>query len=105
MPTKSSMIFIVSSMPNQTRKSGTSAEMGRKRSGSRSGLKKCLMAGNVPMTMPSGIETRAASPNPRLTRRKLPQALRTRASSKWSTGNAFRTSVGEGRMIVGTRFP
>ena len=57
------------------------------------------------MTMPSGMATAPARANPRVTRRKLPHALRTRASSKCRTGKARSTSVGEGRMMVGTMLP
>ena len=68
MPTKRNTIFCISSMPNQTMKSGTRAEMGRKRSGSSIGAKKCLTGGKVPIRRPSGIATAAASRKPMLTR-------------------------------------
>ena len=74
----------------------------RERSGSTSGARKCLTFGNVPMSRPRGMATAAESRNPIPTRYRLQPALRTSASSKWRTGKAPTTSVGEGRMIGGT---
>jgi hypothetical protein len=62
------MIFIVSSIPNQTRKRGTRAEMGRNRSGSTRGDRKCFTGGNVPMRRPRGMATTAESRKPMPTR-------------------------------------
>ena len=103
MPTKRNMIFCISSMPNQTMNSGTSAEMGRKRSGSSRGAKKCFTGGKVPMSRPERDGHRRREQEAHASRgRGCQPALRTSASSKCSTGKAFTTSVGEGRMTSGT---
>jgi hypothetical protein len=49
--------FCRSSIPNQTMVRGTTAEMGRKRRGSRMGAQKALTGGKVPQE-PQGMATR-----------------------------------------------
>ncbi|OFV86560.1 MAG: hypothetical protein A2V74_11020 [Acidobacteria bacterium RBG_16_70_10] len=65
---KRKTIFCISSIPNQTIVRGTRAEIGRNRSGSRTGEKKCLIGGYVPIRIPRGIATSADRMNAIVTR-------------------------------------
>ena len=91
---KMNITFCSSPMPKSEKVSGMSAATGMLRPNSVSGRKKALIRGKQPQSTPSGTPTRAASPNPSATRRRVVSRLRVKARSNhrlWKARERLRT--------------